>query len=379
MHKKHMVLLLVVSLLFALPLSAQIDSTQYTWTLVADGFDSPVHATHAGDGSGRLFIVEQLGSIWIMGDEYIDPFLDLSSLITQEVFRGGYSEQGLLGLVFHPNYEENGFFYVNYTDLTGDSVIARYSVSTDDPNVADPDSGVTLLTVYQPFANHNGGGLEFGPDGYLYISIGDGGDQGDPYEHAQNPASLLGKILRIDVDGGEPYAIPDDNPFVGRGAPEIWLTGLRNPWRFSFDSETGDMWIADVGEWLQEEVNFVPAGSAGGLNFGWEYLEGDLARKDIPAGLELTAPISIYAHDQGCSITGGYVYRGDALPELDGAYFMGDYCMGRIWTITRDGEAFNTAAFMDVYRQITSFGVDEAGELYLIDYKGEILRLERVG
>jgi len=378
MHKRRLPFLILITLMIALPAQAQIDGTAYQWTLVADGFDSPIYATHAGDSSGRLFVAEQLGGIWIVGDEYVDPFLDLSALITQSVFSGGYSEQGLLGLAFHPDYEENGYFYVNYTDLNGNTVIARYTVSADNPNVADPDSAVTLLNVFQPFNNHNGGFMEFGADGYLYIALGDGGDQGDPYEHAQNPASMLGKILRIDVDSAEPYAIPEDNPFAnGGGAPEIWLMGLRNPWRFSFDRETGDLWVADVGEWQEEEVDFIPAGSAGGLNFGWEYLEGNLVRKDIPANLNLVAPIATYAHDQGCSITGGFVYRGELLPELQGTYFMGDYCMGRIWTITRDGDNFEMNVFMDAARQITSFGEDEAGELYLVDYKGEVSRLER--
>lgn len=377
MHNRYLPFLILLTLLIALPTQAQIEASDYQWTLVADGFDSPLSATNAGDGSGRMFIVEQLGRIWIAGDEYMFPFLDISNLITQAVFSGGYTEQGLLGLAFHPDYENNGYFYVNYTDLLGHTVIARYSVSADDPNVADRDSAVILLEVYQPFANHNGGDIAFGPDGYLYIALGDGGDQGDPYEHAQNSASLLGKMLRIDVDGGEPYAIPEDNPFIGRGAGEVWLMGFRNPWRFSFDRVTGDLWIADVGEWLEEEVNFVPADSPGGLNFGWEYLEGNLTRKDIPTSLELTAPVATYGHDQGCSITGGYVYRGELLPELQGRYFLGDYCMGRIWTITHEGDAFTLEVFMDVGRQITAFAEDEAGELYLIDYKGEVLRLER--
>jgi glucose/arabinose dehydrogenase len=376
MHNRHLPLLLLVTLLLVLPAHAQIDSTAYQWTLVADGFDNPLTATHAGDGSGRLFVVEQLGRIWIAGDEYMFPFLDISNLITQAVFSGGYSEQGLLGLAFHPDYENNGYFYVNYTDRDGHTVIARYSVSAD-PSFADPASGVIILQVFQPFNNHNGGDLAFGPDGYLYIALGDGGDQGDPFEHAQNPASLLGKILRIDVNSGEPYAIPDDNPFVGRGAAEIWLMGFRNPWRFSFDRETGDLWIADVGEWLEEEIDFVPAGSPGGMNFGWEYLEGTLERKNIPPSLDLVAPIATYGHDQGCSLTGGYVYRGEMLPELNGVYFLGDYCNGRIWTITHEGDTFNLEVFMDVGRQISAFAEDEAGELYLVDYKGEVLRLER--
>ncbi|MBE2269220.1 MAG: PQQ-dependent sugar dehydrogenase [Anaerolinea sp.] len=372
-----MPLFLFLLLLVVVPAHAQIDPTAYRWTVIADDFDSPIYLTHAGDGSGRLFVVEQLGGIWILGDEYFEPFLDLSNLITQEVFRGGYTEQGLLGLAFHPNYAENGYFYVHYTDLSGNTVVARYSVSADNPDVADPNSAQIVLTVFQPYANHNGGQLAFGPDGYLYIALGDGGDQGDPYEHAQNPASMLGKILRIDVDGGTPYTIPADNPLIGRGAPEVWLLGFRNPWRFSFDRETGDLWIADVGEWLQEEVNFVAAGTPGGLNFGWEYLEGTLVRKDIPAGLELVPPVITYDHMAGCSITGGYVYRGDLLPELQGTYIMGDYCFGRTWTITRDGDAFALNVFMENLGQITSFGEDESGELYLIDYKGVISRLER--
>jgi glucose/arabinose dehydrogenase len=356
------------------------DALNYTWVLVSDGFDNPIYATSAFDGSNRMFVVEQTGLVWIVnsdGSQVDDPFLDISAQLPPAVFRGGYSEQGLLGLAFHPNYEENGLVYISYTDVNGDSVISSMNIAADDANRVDPSSERVILTVDQPFENHNSGHIVFGQDGYLYISFGDGGDQGDPFGNAQNPQSLLGKVLRIDVDAEEPYGIPADNPFVDSEdyAPEVWQMGLRNPWRFSFDRAQGDFYLADVGEWQFEEINFLPAGTAG-ANFGWEFFEGTLQRDGEPPN-NLTAPILTYDHSQGCSVTGGYVYRGEQLPEMQGYYFYGDYCLGNLWIAQRDDlDIWQTTLWMPTLRQISSFGEDERGELYMVDYKGELLRLE---
>ena len=276
---------------------------------VITGLANPVAITHAGDGSGRLFITLKGGQVIIYdGTQMLPtPFLDITSLVSS----GG--EQGLLSVAFHPNYASNGLFFVNYTDTNGDTVIARYSVSTD-PNVGDQSSAFILLTITQPFSNHNGGQLQFGPDGYLYIGMGDGGSGGDPQNNAQNLLTLLGKMLRIDVDGGNPYAIPVDNPFLGdpTALDEIWASGFRNPWRFSFDRLTGDLFIADVGENRREEVDFQPASSPGGENYGWRLMEGNLCFNP-PTNCNngtLTLPILEYDHLLGCSVTGGHRYRG---------------------------------------------------------------------
>lgn len=331
---------------------------------VVTGLSSPVDITHAGDGSGRLFIILQGGRIVIFDGVQIlsPPFLDITSLVSS----GG--ERGLLGAAFHPNYVGNGFFYVSYTDAAGDSVIARYSVSVD-PNRADSASGVILLTITQPFSNHNGGQLQFGPDGYLYISIGDGGSGGDPQNNGQNLGNLLGKILRIDVDSGFPFAVPADNPFVGVGGAreEIWSYGLRNPWRFSFDRLTGDMFIGDVGQNSWEEVDFQPANSTGGENYGWRLMEGNSCFN--PAincnNGTLTLPILVYDHSVGCSVTGGYLYRGSKNPNLNGLYLYGDFCSGLIWGAQEDGlGGWNTAVLLDTNFSISTFGEDESGEIY---------------
>ncbi len=368
-------------LCFALPTFAQsgLNADDYQWVQIASGFDNPLGVVSAGDE--RLFGVEQLGRIWVIenGEELPDPFLDISDLLSPDVFSGAYTERGLLGLVFHPNYQENGIFFINYTDVDGNTVIARYQVSADDPNRADPTTATTILYVLQPFANHNGGQLAFGPDGYLYIGLGDGGDQGDPFGNAQNLETLLGKMLRIDINAPF-YRVPEDNPFVNveGAAPEIWALGLRNPWRFSFDRETGDLYITDVGEDLSEEVNFQPADSTGGENYGWEYYEGETLRGGNPPDLEITMPTLTYSHSEGCSISGGYVYRGQAMPELVGVYFYGDYCSGKIWTAWQDNSGtWRSELFMSTGYQISSFGEDMNGELLLVDYKGDIYRLER--
>jgi glucose/arabinose dehydrogenase len=362
-------------------ISAQ-DGTAYRWVEVVNGLSRPLYATNSGDGSNRLFVLEQTGRIWVVEEGQLQtaPFLDLAPIISQEPMNpANYSERGLLGLDFHPNYAENGQFFVHYSDLNGDTVIARYSVSADDPNVADPNSGEIILTQTQPYPNHNGGQIEFGPDGYLYIGLGDGGSQADPQNNAQNPNTLLGKILRIDVDGGEPYSNPADNPYAsGGGLPEIWALGFRNPWRFSFDRETGDLYIADVGQFAWEEISFVPADSPGGLNFGWKGYEAThVFDPNISLPADAVLPIAEYGHNEGCSVSGGYVYRGESLPELQGTYLFGDWCSGKVWA-TRQDEAGNwqTSAFMETGRQISSFGEDDSGELYLVDYGGSILNLQ---
>ena len=345
---------------------------------VARGFRRPLLVTHAGDGSNRLFVVEQGGVIHVIQDGVVleTPFLDVSDLIHRDVFSGGYTERGLLGLAFHPEYASNGLFYINYTDTSGNTVVAQYSVSSD-PNVADPASAVTVLTQEQPYANHNGGHMVFGPDGYLYIAMGDGGSAGDPQNNGQNPATLLGSLLRIDVNEDGTYAIPEDNPANrdSRFAPEVWAYGLRNPWRFSFDAATGDLYIADVGQNQWEEVNMEPAGSAGGLNYGWNIFEGTHPFAGGEETEDMLFPFAEYNHSQGISVTGGYVYRGSELPDLEGVYFYGDYGYGTVWAAYRtpDGE-WVSDVFMNTGRTISSFGVDEQNELYLVDYNGAVLK-----
>ena len=363
---------------------AAFDPANYQWQPVAQGFVQPLLVTHAGDGSGRIFVVEQTGLIWVVESDRTtlsEPFLDFSLQLPDKLFEGGYSEQGLLGLAFPPDYENNGFFFINYTDRAGDTVLSRFSVDVNDPNRAGDSSEEVLLTFDQPFANHNGGHLAFGPDGYLYIGLGDGGSGGDPQGNGQNLGVLLGKILRLDVDSGAPYAIPADNPFVAtEGARhEIWAYGLRNPWRFSFDRATGDLFIGDVGQNAYEEVSFQPGDSAGGENYGWNYMEGLHEFEPGPPPADAVAPIAEYAQTQGgCAVTGGYVYRGPALPEAAGVYFYGDYCSGLLWTLTRDaGGAWQNALAFDTDFSISSFGEDEAGELYLVDLSGGIYRLAR--
>ncbi len=340
------------------------DPGAYDWQIIVEGLQRPVDLQP--DGSGRLFVVEKAGRIRILENDQLvqTPFLD----ITDRVGSNG-NEQGLLGLSFHPGYQQNGRFFVNYTDLNGDTVIARFQVSSD-PNVADPNSEVKLLGVDQPYANHNGGVLAFGPDGYLYAGLGDGGSQGDPNGNGQNTGVLLGKILRLDVDSAEPYAVPTDNPFGN----EIWVYGLRNPWRLSFDKTMGDLYIADVGGSQWEEVDFLPAGSPGGTNFGWDHREG--AHDYEGGGPEgMVDPVAEYSHQEGgCAITGGYVYRG-ALPEWNGIYLYADYCTGFIWGLTNTGDGWQSQRLFDLDVTITSFGQDQAGELYLLSDNGGVFRL----
>lgn len=354
---------------------------QIQLTPIVSGIDSPLAITHAGDGSGRLFITLQVGRILIHDGQQVlsTPFLDIGALVSTD------GERGLLSAAFHPDYVSNGFVYLNYTDLNGDTVVARYTVSAD-PNVVDPASAVILLTVPQPFANHNGGQLQFGPDGYLYIGMGDGGGGGDPSNNAQSLNSLLGKMLRIDVNAGPPYGIPPDNPFIGDPAafPEIWALGLRNPWRFSFDRLTGDLWIADVGQANLEEVNVQTAGSAGGENYGWRRMEGDSCFNPASGCNDgsLTLPVLQYDHTLGCSISGGYRYRGQEHPGLAGIYFYGDFCTGRIWGASPDVAGGWTAEeLLDTDFRISAFGEDEAGEMYvayLSSNAGAVFRISEV-
>ncbi len=343
-----------------------------TLTRVAGGFTRPVTITHAGDGSGRLFVVEQGGTIRIVrnGVTSPTPFLNITGLVSP-----GGGEQGLLGLAFPPQFGTRHQFYVNYTNRSGvgDTVIARFSISSD-PDRADQASRQELLTIVQPFTNHNGGQLAFGPDNNLYIGTGDGGSGGDPLGNGQSLATLLGKLLRLDVlSGATPYAIPAGNPFSN----EIWAYGLRNPWRFSFDRLTGDLYLADVGQNLVEEVNHQPRGSGAGTNYGWNIMEGSSCFAD-PAcsSTGLTLPVAEYRHGSGdCSVTGGYVYRGSS-SALGGIYLYADFCSGRIWGLRQTGSQWETRLLSDTPLQISTFGEDEAGELYLADYAaGEIYRI----
>jgi len=354
---------------------------RYTLTInkiVASGFQAPVQLTHAGDGSGRLFVVEQPGRIRVIkqGTALPTPFLDISPLVAYS------GERGLLGLAFHPNYPQNGYLYVNYTRVgDGATVIARYTVSATDPDRADPTSAATILTIPQPYSNHNGGQLLFSPvDGYLYIGTGDGGSGGDPQNYAQNIDSLLGKMLRLDVDGSFPYAIPPDNPYVGRsGRDEIWAIGLRNPWRFSFDRATGDIFIGDVGQNLREEIDYQATGTPGGLNFGWRCMEGTHPYNFTGDCLTatLTPPIAEYGHDVGRSVTGGFIYRGAYYPALRGRYFYADYVTGLLWSIAQGESGVWSAPVLELNTgfNVSAFGEDEDGELYVIDYAGTIRHL----
>ncbi len=362
--------------------AAPSNSNSFTLDIqpIADELRRPIFVTHAGDGSGRLFIVEQPGRISVFenGRRRDELFLDIAEKITTSG-----NEQGLLGLAFHPDYENNGFFYVNYSRQgDGDNIIARYQVS-DDPNVADANSEKIILTIEGAEPNHNGGMLDFGPDGYLYIATGDGGGAGDRHGtpgNGQSLNTLLGKILRVDVNA-DPYRVPNDNPFVNRAnaAPEIWSYGLRNPWRFSFDRATGDLYIADVGQGSKEEIDFQPASSRGGENYGWRIMEGDECFDEslICGRNDLVPPIAVYSHDLGCSVTGGYVYRGKQYPWLVGQYIFADYCSGIVWATSRDANGkWNTRQVTTFDDTISSFGEDEAGELYVVGHNsGTIYQL----
>ena len=361
-----------------------------TTVQVASGLDRPIYVTAPAGDIDRLFIAEQhTGQIKILnlntGLINSTPFLDIDGLSVG-------NEQGLLGMAFHPDYAANGFFYVNFPDSGWTTNIRRYQVSASDPNNADAGSAETIMTYSQPFRNHNGGWLEFGPDGYLYISSGDGGSGHDPGNRAQDITSQrLGKILRIDVDSNSPYTIPGGNPFVGKtGDDEIWVYGLRNPWRPSFDRLTGDLYIADVGQSVREEINFQPASSIGGENYGWRVMEGtrcNISGDTLPCDdPNFTPPVHEYVHggapDGGFSITGGYVYRGP-IKDLQGVYFFADYVTDQIWSFRFDGT--NKTEFINRTNQldpegnsissISSFGEDALGNLYIVSLDGDVFKV----
>jgi glucose/arabinose dehydrogenase len=344
--------------------------------LVTQGLVDPVGITSAGDGNGRLFVNERGGRIMVVGADgslRAEPFVDLSS----QVLAGG--ERGLLGVAFHPDFERNGRLFVHYSRAGDGATVVSELQASADRQTADPTERV-LLTHAQPFANHNGGQLAFGPDGYLYLGLGDGGSGGDPFGNGQSTDTLLGKILRLDVDSpaasGRSYAIPVDNPFApqgtapGGGLPEIWAYGLRNPWRFSFDRGTGDVYVGDVGQGSWEEIDRQPAGSSGGENYGWNAMEGDHCYQEGCDPTRYVPPIADYSHELGCSVTGGYVYRGVDQPELDGAYLFGDYCSGIIFTLQVDDTGISAKQVLESGLRITAFGEDERGELYLVDLEG---------
>lgn len=379
---------------------------ELSFQLIASGLNAPVHVTHAGDGSGRLFVVEQPGRIRIIQNgEASATFLDISGRVRSPASGGG-TEEGLLSVAFPPGFGTNkDYFYVYYTNRDGDNQLSRFYLSSD-PDSAEADSEELILLLEHPiFGNHNGGQLVFGPDGYLYIGPGDGGGAGDPQRNAQNLGSLLGKLLRIDVepDDSPPvpgdqrsflplvfnhspgnqnelaYNIPPDNPFVGTpGArQEVWAFGLRNPWRFSFDRASGDLYIGDVGQGSWEEVNFQPAASSGGENYGWNIMEGFACFQAASCNQTgLTLPVHVYpTRTAGCAITGGFVYRGQAYPNLQGIYFYGDYCSGTIWGLQRDGNDWQNQELARTPYSISSFGEDQAGELYLTDRLGGVYQI----
>jgi glucose/arabinose dehydrogenase len=344
---------------------------------VASGLSAPLYLT-APDGDTRLFIVEQPGRIRIVRSEALvaQPFLD----ITAKVSSGG--ERGLLSVAFHPSYATNGYFYVNYTDLAGDTRIERYRVSAANPDLADGASAELVLAVAQPYANHNGGLVLFGPDGMLYVGMGDGGSAGDPHGYGQSKATLLGKLLRLDVDntGGAPYAIPPSNPFVGEAGSrgEIWGLGLRNPWRFAFDRAAGTLYVADVGQSSREEISVVPATRAG-VNYGWKVLEGSVCYGAASCNSDgLERPVVEYSHGDGCSITGGFVYRGQRIPGLAGHYFYSDYCAGFLRSFRYVDGVVSDERQWDVGSagSVLSFGEDAERELYVLSANGRVYRLD---
>lgn len=397
---------LAVALLLSPLYSSRVDANtrqtvvwpSITLNEIASGYNSPVHLTHAGDGTDRIFIVEQAGQIEILG---VGTFLDITGRV-----RDDGNEEGLLSVAFPPDFENSGVFYVYFTDdragNQGNNVLARFRVFESDPNSADPNSEQILITFEHPVhSNHNGGQLFFGPDDYLYISTGDGGGGGDPDENAQDLTSPLGKILRIDVGAapgavptpgpytlylpfvargeGPLYLIPPDNPFVGDpdALDEIWAYGLRNPWRFSFDRSTGDLWIGDVGQQDYEEINFQPASSPGGENYGWDCLEGtqNYEFDSSCTGISFTDPVEEYSHTLGCSVTGGFVYRGGLYSGIQGIYIYADYCSGQIWGLQLDGENWVSQPLVNGGFGLTSFGEDESGELYLVRRDGTIYQI----
>lgn len=347
-----------------------------TVELVASGLNDPIGVANAGDGSERLFVVQRGGQVRVIdpdGALLATPFVDLSDRVTA----GG--ERGLLGLAFHPDFAANGRLFVHYSRLGDGATVISELTAAGDRSSASPASERVLLTVSQPFANHNGGQIAFGPDGYLYIGLGDGGSGGDPQGNGQNRQTLLGKILRLSVDGspapGKAYGIPSSNPYAaggsapGAGLPEIWAYGLRNPWRFSFDRGTGDLYIGDVGQNAWEEVDRQPVDSRGGENYGWNAFEGRHCFSAC-SGVTYVPPIAEYSHDMGCSVTGGYLYRGLRQPALKGFYLFGDYCAGTLFTVPGGGGTLTPKPVAATGLQISSFGEGEDGEIYLVDLGG---------
>lgn len=349
------------------------DPSRVAWAVVHTQLARPVDLQHAG--GERLFLVEQAGRIRIAeGGQIQDtPYLDIRDRVNSSA-----TEQGLLGLAFHPDFAANGFFYVNYTGSGGDTFVSRFQVNPLEATV-DAGTETILLNFDQPFPNHNGGGMVFGPEGYLYISTGDGGSAGDPFGNGQSVETLLGKILRTDVNAGSPYGIPPDNPFAqGGGRPEVWAYGLRNPWRFAFDPATDDLYIGDVGQGDWEEIDYQRAGLPGGVNYGWNFREGAHAYQGEPVA-GLVDPVAEYSHDYGCSVTGGVVVRDPTLPEWQGVYLYADYCSGIIWGLLRtpEGEWLNDILFRTEFR-VSAFGVDLQGRVFLVDLQGQTARLEAI-
>jgi glucose/arabinose dehydrogenase len=400
MFRPLLLVLLLAPLISSSATAAEVDQSPLPLTakraFPALKFRRPIVLTHAGDGSDRVFIASQYGKIHVLPNdqaaEATEIFLDIEDRV---VYKDKQNEEGFLGLAFHPKYKENGELYVYYTtqDEPQTSVISRFGVSKNNPNRADPDSEEELMRIEQPFWNHNGGTIAFGPDGYLYISLGDGGKGNDTLMNGQNVQTLLGSVLRIDVDRDTPkdpknkssvalpYAIPNDNPFADAGLlarGEIWAYGFRNPWRHSFDRRTGKLWLADVGQNLWEEIDIVHRGG----NYGWNLREGQ--HKFGPAGSEprgdLVEPIWEYHHDIGKSITGGHVYRGRRLPKLAGGYLYADYVTGKLWALWYDDEAKQVTANRPIAGNkmpVLSFGEDEAGEVYFLTDVGTVNWLER--
>ncbi len=351
------------------------DSTLYYWQLIADGFSKPLGMTFPESNPQLFYILEQAGVIRVLRDGVLlsDPFLDIRKQVNSNA-----NERGLLGIALDPLYVQNGFFYLNYSNSKGDTTISRFQANPD-LLIADPQSEQILLTQEQPYGNHNGGNLLIGPDGFLYIGFGDGGSGGDPQGNAQNPETLLGKMVRIAVQNQEAYGIPETNAFAegDGGRPEIWAMGLRNPWRFSFDMLTGGLYIADVGQGDWEEIDFTQPELRPNYNFGWDYFEGTHQFEgQPPAEIDFIEPVYEYDHSQGCSVTGGYVYRGTEMSEWNGVYFFGDYCNGKIWGMLPAGDdSWKVSLLFESGQNISSFGQDRNGEVYLISHTGSIYKL----
>ena len=397
-----MVILNMIKYIYTIIFTFNLLLPQLEAILIAKNFEKPLYVTNYPNNNNKLLVIEQEGIIQIVENNIVSeiPFLDISNRVHQPLYPA--DEMGMLGLAFDPNFNENNNFYVNYVDRDGFTIIARFKVKQ---NLGDKSSEEILIKLKQPYPNHNGGFIEFGPDNYLYIGVGDGGSVGDPENRAQNLSNLFGTILRIDVSNQTDYKIPEDNPFYNSNKfkPEIWHYGLRNPWRFSFDKKTGDMYIGDVGQNNWEEIDFQPAKSQGALNYGWRILEGthcypDDDKKCLTEGT--VPPLFEYPNDanyiktiigikqkkmQGCSVTGGYVYRGKNKPKLYGRYFFGDYCTGKVWSLKNNNgmieviehtqELVNAMNKKQFY--LSSFGEDENGELYLINYSGEVYSITK--